>query len=53
MQSGLPVDEIVLALERSRAFWPMVPLPQSPDLVGLKLHLNYVIFSTLQILYSK
>ena len=28
MQSGLPVDEIVLALERSRAFWAMVPLPR-------------------------
>ena len=28
MQNGLPVDETVLALERSRAFWAMVPLPR-------------------------
>ena len=28
MQNFLPVDEIVLALERSRAFWAMVPLPR-------------------------
>ena len=47
MQNGLPVNETVLALEYSRAFWAMVPLPRPLRGCGKKNILKKVLYAAI------